>query len=209
MRWQGAIAAIAVLTITAAASAAADIRVQVEESVNEAEPARVVHWFADDRTARDDGSRYIVTRLDRKMTYVIDRESESYRAVDLKLRPEDAIPTVHVERTEDVRTIGEWRTRRYRVTGPATRDLTIDIWVCHDLDVDIEPFRRLMVRLGNRPGSEWLKAYEEIEGFPILQEVVLERPGIRLRSRSRVVSISERKPPPDTYTPPEDFQRVR
>jgi len=208
MRWQGAIATAVGLAVTTTA-ALADIRVRVKESVNQAEPASVVHWFASDRTARDDGSRYIVTRLDREMTYVIDRESHTYRSVPLKLKPNDEIPAVTVQRTDDVRTIGEWRTRRYRLTGPATRDLTIDIWVSEALEVDIEPFRELMVQLGNRPGSEWLKAYRQIDGFPILQEVVLERSGIRLRSRSRVVSITETEPPPDTYAPPNTFRRAQ
>lgn len=207
---QGCAAALLLCLLAICWQAAwADLRVQVEESVNGAEPAAVTHWFGDDRTMRDDSSRYIITRLDQQKSYVVNREKLQYRVVDLDLRPDEAIPDVTVTRTDDVRNIGEWTARRYRLSGPATRDLTIDIWITRDLDVDITPFRRLMIKLGNRPGSEWLKAYKEIQGFPVLQQVELKRPGIKLRTQSRVIRVEQAEPDADTYNPPDDYRRVR
>lgn len=192
-----------------ATGAWADIRVEVRESVNDAEPVPVVHWFGAARTMRDDGNRFIITRLDQDVTYIVDRQKRQYRAVPLQIEENQETAEVEIVRTDDVREIGEWRARRYRIKGPATRDLTIDIWITDDVDVDISSFRRLMVRLGNRPGSEWLKAYTEIDGFPVLQQVQLARPGIRLQSESRVVAIEETEPGPNTYSPPEDYTRVQ
>lgn len=204
---QGCITALLVFGL--AGTVAADIRVEVRESVNDAEPVPVVHWFGASRTLRDDGDRFIISRLDQGKTYIVDREKRQYRVVPLELEERPDSPEVEVTRTDNVREIGEWTARRYRISGPATRDLTIDIWVSEETQVDVAAFRRLMVRLGNRQGSEWLKAYSEIEGFPVMQQVQLERPGIRLRSESRVVAIEETEPEPGTYSPPEDFKQVR
>ncbi|WP_353251363.1 DUF4412 domain-containing protein [Salinisphaera sp. PC39] len=201
--------AVALLLCGMTGAAWADIRVEVRESVNDAEPVPVVHWFGASRTLRDDGNRFIITRVDQGKTYIVDREKRQYRVVPLNLDEDGDVPDVSIERTEDTREIGEWSAHRYRIAGPATRDLTIDIWIADDVDVDVSAFRRLMVRLGDRPGSEWLKAYAEIDGFPVLQQVELERPGIRLRSESRVVEIEETEPPPGTYSPPDDYERTR
>lgn len=201
---------VALIVLAAAcAPALADLRVQVEESVNGAVPAPVTHWFGQNRTMRDDGSRYIITSLRDETTTIVNRETQSYQVVPLNLRPDSEIPAVTVTRTDDTRMIGDWPVRRYRLGGPATRELTIDIWITQDLKVDVSAFRNLMIKLGNRPGSEWLKAYEKIEGFPILQEVELTRPGIRLRSQSRVVSLKEVTPESNNiYEPPEYYQRM-
>lgn len=192
--------------------ALADLRVQVQESVNNAEPATVTHWFGKDRTMRDDGSRYIITslRASTSTSTIVNRETQTYQVVPLNLRSSAQLPEVVVTRTNDTRTIGAWPARCYRLSDPATRELVIDIWVTQDVDVDFSAFRNLMINLGNRPGSEWLKAYEVIEGFPILQQVELTRPGIRLLSESRVLSLEEVVPQAQNiYEPPDYYTRLR
>lgn len=169
----------------------ADLRVQVEESVNGAKPAPVTHWFGDNRTMRDDGSRYVITSLTAGESIIVNRESHTYQVVPLKLQTGKNIPEVIITRTEDTSVINGWKARRYRLSGPATRELTIDVWISQDPGVDFSSFRELMIKLGNRPGSEWLKAYEILEGFPVLQEVELSRPGLSLKSQSRVLSMKE------------------
>jgi len=191
-------------------AAHADLRVQVEESVNGAEPAAVTHWFGKNRTMRDDGSRYIITSLRAQQSTIVNRETQTYQVVPLNLRVAKQLPEVLVTRTDDTDVIGQWPVRRYRLSGPATRELKIDIWVTQDVDVDFSAFRNLMIKLGNRPGSEWLKAYEIIEGFPILQQVELTRPGIRLLSESRVISLKELPPAEQNiYEPPDYYKRLR
>lgn len=203
---QGCLAAVLALT-GAATAARADIRVEVEESVNNAEPVTVVHWFGDGRSMRDDGDRYIITRLDQARTYVVNRMTERYRVVEMQLS-DDAGPDVDVKQTDDRRTINGWPTQRYRVSGKATGDLTIDVWATEAIEVDISGFRELMVRLGDRAGSEWMKAYRDIPGFPVLQTVALSRPGIRLSSKSKVVAFERAEPGPHIYSPPEGYERA-
>lgn len=194
--------------LLAVVPARADIRVEVRESVNGSTPAKVVHWFGPGRTMRDDGEIYIVTRLDLGKIYIVDRQARQYRVVDLNLDPSANAPKLEVTRTDDTRQINGWSTRRYRISGPATGDMVIDIWASTEVDVDIADFHQLMVRLGGRAGSEWLNAYRSLPGFPIMQEVELARPGLRLHSRSKVVSIEQVAPKPHTYRPPEGYTRV-
>lgn len=190
-------------------AAAADLRVEVSESVNDAEPVAVTHWFGGDRSVRDDGGRYIITRLDLQEAYVVDRGKRSYKVIPMALEAGSPPPAVTVSPTEDYRQIGEWNARRYRLGGPATRGLTIDVWIARDIEADISQFRQLMVQLSQRKGSEWLRAYEEIDGFPVLQQVELERRGISLHTESRVTSIADVKPEQGLYQPPEDFRQLR
>lgn len=190
-------------------AAAADLRVTVEESVNEAPPVEVTHWFGGDRSLRDDGGRYIITRLDQQQSFVVDRGKRAYKAIPLKLDPDGTAPRVLVEATDDFRQIGEWTARRYRLSGPATRGLKIDLWISRDVSADINQFRDLMVRLSGRKGSEWLRAYEQMDGFPVLQEVELTRRGITLRTESRVIAIADVKPRTGLYQPPEGFRQIR
>lgn len=190
-------------------AAHADLRVQVEESVNGAKPASVTHWFGNDRSMRDDGNRYIITNLRTDQSIIVDREKKTYKINPLMLETNSALPQVVVTRTEDTRKIDQWMARRYHLSGPATRGLKIDIWVTHDLQIDITTFHQLMIKLGNRSGSAWLKAYKKIDGFPVLQQVKLTRPGITLKSESRVVSVTNIKQlPADIYQPPEGYARL-
>lgn len=189
-------------------SAAADIRVQVKETVNDGEPSQAVHWFGDQRSMRDDGSRYIVTRLDLRKIFIVNRLAQQYRVIPLPDKPAEEPPAVSVERTDDVREIEGWPARRYRIGGAAAGDMTIDVWISDEVPVDIAGFRRLMVNLGQRPGSEWMQAYRQIPGFPVLQEVTLTRPELRLHSKSQVTSIEQAEPAADTYDPPEDYEQV-
>lgn len=186
----------------------ADLRVQVEESVNGATPAPVTHWFGVNRSMRDDGNRYIITNLRTDQITIVSRTTQTYQTIPLKPQPDSQLPKVVVTRTDDTRKIGQWTARRYHLGGPATRDLKIDIWVTQDLPQNFSAFRELMIDLGNRPGSAWLKAYKTIDGFPVLQQVELVRPGITLRSQSMVIAVTDVKSvPKDIYQPPAGYKR--
>lgn len=177
--------------------------------MNGAQAAPVTHWFGKNRTMRDDGNRYVVTNLLDDVSMIVNRETQTYQVVPLNLEPNHAIPEVTVTPTTETRIIGKWPARRYRLSGPATRELSIDIWTTEDLEVDFSAFRTLMIKLGNRPGSEWLKAYKTIPGFPVLQEVELSRPGLRLMSQSQVIAVEEVEvDEKELYAPPTYFRRL-
>lgn len=200
---------LALALVAVATTGWADLRVEVRESVNGSEPATVVHWFGKNRSTRDDGSRYIVTRLDLGKTFIINRRTKQYRVIDLHLDGRRPVPGVVVQPSDDLRVINGWSARRYRISGPAARGLTIDLWISNELNVDLDYFRQVMVRLGGRQGSAWLNAYREIKGFPVLQQVTLHQTGLRLESTSQVVAIEQREPQPFTYKPPPSYTRIQ
>gem|GEM_PF-3393251 len=189
--------------------AAADIMVRVEESFNGQLPITAVHWFGDKRSTRDDGSRYVVTRLDEARIYTIDRLAQNYSVSKLPVLNNPGQPLdVRALARDETRSIGPWTARKYEVIGAATAGMQIIIWATRDVDIDLENFRNIMTGLARRPGSEWMAAYRQIDGFPVLQEVQMEHKGVQYFGQTRVVAVEEREPPQDIYAPPADFRQL-
>ena len=86
--------------------------------------------------------------------------------------------------------------------------MQIVIWASNDIQVDLENFRKVMSGLARRPGSEWMAAYRDIDGFPVLQEVRMEHKGSSFHGQTRVVGVEERKAPDHIYQPPEGYTQL-
>lgn len=187
----------------------ADVMVRVEESFNGQLPMTALHWFGPDRSTRDDGNRYVVTRLDEGRIYTIDRLAQTYRVSELATTEQRlAAEDVRALKRDETRMIGEWQAVKYEVIGAATAGMKIVIWASRDVDIDLEKFRNIMTALSRRPGSEWMAAYRDIEGFPVLQEVQMDYKGAAFHGQTRVVAVEERSPPADIYQPPADYQQL-
>lgn len=205
-RWL-AIAALAGCFYTG--SSWADIMVRVEESFNGQLPVTALHWFGTDRSTRDDGNRYVVTRLDQGHVLTIDRLTQSYQTTPLPTAAsENKLPEVRAFKRDETRKIGQWSAQKYEIIGAATAGMRIVIWATNDLDIDLKNFHRVMAGLARRPGSEWMAAYREIEGFPVLQEVEMNHKGTVFYGQTRVVAVEERVPPANIYAPPDDYEEV-
>lgn len=192
------------------ASTHADIMVRVEESFNGQLPMTALHWFGPERSTRDDGSRYVVTRLDEGRIYTVNRLTQDYTVSELPPGPTDGnAPDVRAISNGETRSIGKWTARRYEVIGAATAGMHIVIWATTEIDIDLDTFRKVMAGLARRPGSEWMAVYREIEGFPVLQEVQLEHKGVTYVGQTRVVDVEEREPPEFIYSPPEDYRQLK
>lgn len=189
------------------ANSQADIMVRVEESFNGQLPMTALHWFGDNRSTRDDGSRYVVTRLDLGQIYTIDRLAHNYKVSPLP-KPSDKSKEVRALRRDESRNIGKWSAQKYEVIGAATAGMQIIIWASQDIDIDLQAFRKVMAGLARRPGSEWMAAYREIDGFPVLQEVRMEHKGQAFHGQTRVIAVEERDPPAHIYAPPGDYQQL-
>lgn len=189
--------------------AQADVMVRVEESFNGQLPMTAVHWFGPERSTRDDGSRYVVTRLDEGRIYTVDRLAQTYRITELAINDQaQTSKEVRALKGNEVRKIGPWTARRYEVIGAATAGMKIVIWASRDVDIDLEKFRNIMTALSRRPGSEWMAAYRNIDGFPVLQEVTMDYKGSSFHGQTRVVAVEERAPPDHIYQPPADYERL-
>lgn len=191
-------------------AARADVMVRVEESFNGQLPMTALHWFGENRSTRDDGNRYVVTRLDQGKVYTIDRLAQSYKITALPLHDADrSAPDVRAIKLDETRTIGQWTAQKYEVIGAATAGMKIVIWASTDVDINLDNFRSTMTGLSRRPGSEWMAAYKDIDGFPVLQEVEMQHKGATFHGQTRAVLVEERKPPEHIYSPPDDFSELK
>lgn len=208
-RARGWLYAVSLFAFFFSSVAGADIMVRVEESFNGQLPITALHWFGQDRSTRDDGNRYVVTRLDEGRIYTIDRLTQSYKISELPAPGyNEATPDVRALLKDETRNIGKWSTRKYEVIGAATAGMKIVIWATKDVDINLEYFRKVMAGLARRPGSEWMAAYRQIDGFPVLQEVRLEHKGAIYHGQTRVVAVEERNPPQNIYSPPDDYEEI-
>jgi hypothetical protein len=185
-------------------SALADVRLVAREYLNNRPTVTTTHWFGADKSARDDGRTRTVMRFDLGRMYTIDRQERTYRSLELpKAPPLKAI----VVPTSDAQKIGNWVVKRWRVDGPAAHGLTINLWVTTEIKRG-DAFVELMQKLSRQPGAEWLVAYAEIDGFPIVQEISLSERGMTQTRRSEVVTHAVMEPPADTYLPPRGYKRI-
>jgi len=184
--------------------AQADVRLVVREYLNSRPTVTTTHWFGEDKSARDDGRVRTIMRFDLGRIYVVDQQERTYRSLEVQEAPS---LKVIVLPTQDTALIGNWLVRRWRVAGPAARDLTINLWTTTDIERG-DAFVELMNKLARQPGAEWLAAYAEIDGFPIIQEISLTEKGMTQTRRTEVASHAVMDPPPETYLPPRGYQRI-
>jgi hypothetical protein len=182
----------------------ADVRLVAREYLNDRPTVTTTHWFGQDKSARDDGRTRTVMRFDLGRMYVIDRQERNYRSLKLPKAP--LLKTI-VLPTQDTRMIGNWLARRWRVDGPAAHGLTINLWTTTDIERG-DAFVELMLKQARQPGAEWLAAYAEIDGFPLVQEISLTEKGMTQVRRSEVATHTVMEPPADTYLPPRGYKRI-
>jgi len=182
----------------------ADVRLVAREYLNNRPTVTTTHWFGVNKSARDDGRTCTVMRFDLGRMYLIDRQARTYRSVKLTEVP--PLKTI-VLPTQDTAMIGNWLVRRWRVAGPAAHGLTINLWASTDIDRG-DTFVELMQKLARQPGAEWLAAYAEIDGFPVVQEISLSERGMTQTRRSEVATYTVMEPPVDIYLPPRGYKRI-
>lgn len=204
-RWPGLALLLALPLTWQPMATLADVRLITREYLNNRPTVTTTHWFGTDKSARDDGRIRTVMRFDLKRMYVIDRQARSYRSFELVQAP--PLKTT-LQRTNDLRRIGNWSARRWRVDGPAAHGYTIDLWATTDIKVE-DGFVEVMQKLSRQPGAEWLVAYAKIDGFPVVQEISLTERGLKQTRRSEVATYVVMEPPADTYLPPRGYTLVK
>lgn len=185
-------------------AAHADIFLLTQEFLNGRPTTQTRHWFAADKSERDDGRVRTVMRFDLGRMYLIDGGARTYRSLPL---PETKPLSYTVSQTADAVRIISHPARRWRVTGPATHGFDINLWMSSAIERPAA-FTEIMRRLARRPGAEWLAAYDELDGFPLAQEISLTRHGMTQTRRSEVIRYRVMEAPGDTYLPPRGFKRV-
>ena len=185
---------------------ASELPEAVRKALAEAEPKTVTYWLASDRTARLAEDGRIIGRLDRGESYFVSTADRSYRVIEIggeASSDENARSSFDVTNTGETRQIGPWKavrhTMRVEMGGEPTE---IELWV-GDVGVGMEEFRAFIAAFAQAQGTEWMRGYLELGGFPLRQEM---RMGPMLVWQE-VISIEEATAPAGTYDVPAGYAK--
>lgn len=225
-----------VLLLALAAPGAADTLLTLKSHVDavqvagESQPAKdteVRIWMSDDKVRRDEGESTTIFRLDRNKLYVVRHADKTWSELTLpvdfvRLMPRGSEQvgalwaqqmklTVELKPTQETRTVGSWNARKVRmdITNATGMKIASTLWVSKDVP-GWSALNRLTATLAAlQPGSEsWVRALEQIEGFPVLREDQVDAMGARFGTREELLSIETRDANPGTYEPPAGYQQA-
>jgi uncharacterized protein DUF4412 len=186
----------------------------------------VTVWVGPNRARRDDGATASILLFDKKKLYIVDHKDKSYAAIDLPVDFTKLLPGAQGEafkaemsaaakmdakitKTSETRKIGSWNTRKYHVVlSNPSMQVTTDMWVSKDVDIDNNALRRMQLDLASlQPGSlDWVRKMQQIDGFPVLQESTINLGAPQdARSREELVSVEKKDPPANVYAPPAGY----
>jgi len=223
VRVPGRIAAVVVgLTLAHVSFAAADLRIVTTEgssvegdasalpdamrkAFGQNDPKQVTLWIGDDRSARVGEDVTMIVRLDRKEMYTLDNGDRTYRVSPLGAgrSPGPGQAPWRIVKSAETRQVGEWTAVRHDLTidmGGAPMDVTL--WVS-DVGVDTKTMRPFIEAFASSQGMDWMKAYNELDGYPVRQEVRMGP----VMSWQEVVSITQEPAPPGTYDAPAGYRK--
>ncbi|HEX9940814.1 MAG TPA: DUF4412 domain-containing protein [Thermoanaerobaculia bacterium] len=171
-------------------------------------------WIAGEKLRRDEGDASYILRLDRNRLYVVNHGERTYSELPLPIdlskiaAPAAAQMKVQVTTTSETKRIGDWTARKYKVdiSNPAGLRLDTTIWASKDIAA-YQAYSRMAASLAAlQPGSaEWARKLEQIEGFPVVQEVDVTMGTSRFRTREELVAVETRDAPAGAYEVPAGY----
>ena len=191
-----------------------------------AKDVQVTIWVGDGAMRIESPENTVIVRSDRKKMYIVDPAKTEYRVLDLPVDVAKLMPpgmagqmmktmamTAKVTPTDETKTIGEWKVRRWNVTlDSKVIRLTQSVWTTKDVPVDASAYRNMFDELLSlQPGmADAVKELAKIDGFPILQETVstMAMANEEMHSREQVVSIEKLAAPAGAYEPPPHAQEL-
>lgn len=120
--------------------------------------------------------------------------------------------TVEVTPTEQTKTIGEWKTKKYLVnTKLPMGSVMSEIWVDDSKKGNMEVYNKTKSLLFmSFPGyDKILEEMEKIEGLPILSDDTIEMMGTKIKGYTRILEYEEKEAPAGTYELPKDFTKKK
>jgi len=179
-------------------------------------------WIGADRMFMDQGDTATIVRTDTGKLIVINYTHKTYSILDLPINLEKLLPPemaqgflammtfeVTVTPTDEHKTIGEWKVRRYDMTM-ASKMMSAEstMWATTDVDFDHEAFHRLYTEMVSlQPGmADAAKEMRQIDGIVVEQATTMTMMGnTTVDSSDTTTSIEELDPPAGIYDPPPDY----
>ena len=210
------------LLLLIAAPALADTLLTVRSSVEglkldqpQVGPIRIwIDGGKGDKLRRDEGDTSYILRLDRGKLYVVNHGDKTYSELALPIdpakipAPEAAQVKAQVTPTGETKKVGSWKAGKYRVdiTSPAGVHLDSTVWASKDV-ASYQALTRLAVSIAAlQPGSaDWSRKLEQIEGFPVLQEVDVTMGANHFKTRDELISVETKDAPAGSWEPPAGY----
>ena len=180
-------------------------------------------WIAGDKLRHDEGRTSEIFRFDRAKLYIVDHAAKTYSEVALPIDLHQLVPRgnekladeliqmkkvdVTVHPTGEAKKIRDWNARKLEVElrgGQGAQGMTVAtaIWLTTEIPV-YGPYNKMEASLATLQGNvEWGRRLEALEGFPVLQEVVVHMMGTQFKSREELVSVQSMEAPAGTYEVP-------
>lgn len=223
-----------VLLLALALPASADTLMTLKSHVdgfklgNESQPAKDMQvriWLAADRLRRDEGDTSIILRLDRNKLYIVRHPAKTFSELSLPVDFVRLMPkgqeeigalwakqmklNVELQPTEETRTVGAWKTTKVRmnISNATGMKIASTLWVSKEVQ-GWNVLNRLASTLAAlQPGAEqWVRALEQVEGYPVLREDQVDAMGARFGTREELLSVETRDAGPGTYDAPAGYQ---
>ncbi len=183
-----------------------------------------VSWLGADRMRMDQGDRSTIIRLDTKKLMVLNHDDKTYNTLDLPIDLTQFMPPgmadqmmammtfdVTVTPTDETKTVGAWKVRRYDVTMTSKMaSSTMTMWVTKDAAFNQEAFYSMYEHLNSmNPGlADMATEMRKVEGLVVEQDSVTTMTvmgNVTIKRTERATSIEDLTPPAGTYDPPADY----
>jgi Domain of unknown function (DUF4412) len=182
-------------------------------------------WIAKGKYASIGKAKSTVVDKAKNKLFIIYHASKTYVEADLPIKISSIIPdsmkakmakykvSARVNPTGATKKIGSWNCSAYLIVlQMSTGKVSMNTWTTNDVSFDVKTLARdllVPVMHSTMPGLDEVGAAElkKISGFQIRSRVAMDMLGAKRRSKSDVVEISEKEPPPNTYAVPAGYKK--
>lgn len=181
-------------------------------------------WIGKDRMHMMQGDSSNIVRLDTNTMIVINHSQKTYSVIDLPIDLEKFMPPGMAEQmkammtfeatvtpTDEYKTIGEWKARRYDIEMKSQMmTMTATWWATTDVSLDQEAFGRMYEQVVSmQPGmADVTDEMQKIKGLVIEQDTMITMTMMgdnSFKTSEKTVAVEELDPPPGTYEPSVDY----
>ncbi len=181
-------------------------------------------WIGKDRMRMMQGDSSNIVRLDTNTMTVINHPKKTYSVIDLPIDLEKFMPPGMAEQmkammtfeatvtpTDEYKTIGEWKARRYDIEMKSQMmTMTATWWATTDINLDQEAFGRMYEQVVSmQPGmADVTDEMKKIKGLVIEQDTTITMTMMgdnSFKTSERTTAVEDLDPPAGIYDPPADY----
>ena len=222
-----------VVVVMAAGVAAADLKVtkishrDAFTMMGQTQPAadeEQITWIGEDRMHMMQGDTSSIVRLDTNTMIIVNNTKKTYSVIELPVDLEKFMPPGMAEQmkammtfdatvtaTDEYKTIGDWKARRYNIEMKSQMmTMTAIWWATTDVNLDQETFGRMYEQVVSmQPGmADVTDEMKKVKGLVVEQDTTITMTMMgdnSFTTTEKTSTVEEIDPPPGTYDPPADY----